>query len=119
MHTQKKQIVKRWMGLGPSVGAIFFFMILPIAIIAVFSFMEANPYGGVRPHLSFDAYIQFLYELDMDDKLVFNSAYLKIFARSFALAAMTTILCLLIGFPTAYYIAMQPPSRRKLARSVR
>jgi spermidine/putrescine transport system permease protein len=30
------------------------------------------------------------------------------------LALATTVLCLLIGFPTAFYIAMQPPKRKNL-----
>jgi spermidine/putrescine transport system permease protein len=89
-------------------------MVIPIGIIVVYSFLEANPYGGVKPHLSFEAYIQFLYERDFDDSVIFNNAYLMICWRSFYLAALTTIFCLLIGFPTAYYMAMQPPSRRNV-----
>ena len=102
------------MGLGPAIGVIFFFMIIPIGIISVYSLLEANPYGGVKPHLSFDAYIQFLFERDFDGNVIFNNAYLIIFWRSLSLAALTTVLCLLVGFPTAYYMAMQPPSRRYL-----
>jgi len=106
--------IKRALGLGPALGIIIVFMIIPICIIAVYSFLEANPYGGVRPHLTLDAYAQFFFERDLDDILVFNSAYLKIFWRSFYLALATTMLCLLIGFPTAYYIAMQSPKRKNL-----
>jgi len=102
------------LGLGPAIGVIFFFMIIPIGIISVYSLLEANPYGGVKPHLSFDAYIQFLFERDFDGNVIFNNAYLIIFWRSLSLAALTTVLCLLVGFPTAYYMAMQPPSRRYL-----
>jgi len=114
MNLLKNRTTRRWFGLGPAVVAIFFFMIIPIGIIVVYSFLEANPYGGVKPHLSFEAYIQFLYERDFDDSVIFNNAYLMICWRSFYLAALTTIFCLLIGFPTAYYMAMQPPSRRNV-----
>ncbi len=106
--------IKRALGLGPALGIIIVFMIIPICIIAVYSFLEANPYGGVRPNFTLDAYIQFFFERDLDDNLVLNSAYLMIFWRSFVLALATTVLCLLIGFPTAYYIAMQPPKRKNL-----
>lgn len=106
--------IKRALGLGPALGIIIVFMIIPICIIAVYSFLEANPYGGVRPNFTLDAYIQFFLERDLDDNLVLNSAYLMIFWRSFVLALATTVLCLLIGFPTAYYIAMQPPKRKNL-----
>ncbi len=102
------------MGLGPALGAIIIFMVIPIFIIAVYSFLEANPYGGVRSNGSLEAYIQFFFERDLDDNLVFNKAYLMIFWRSFLLAGLTTVLCLLVGFPAAYYIAMLSPARRHL-----
>lgn len=100
--------------MGPVLGIIIVFMIIPICIIAVYSFLEANPYGGVRPHMTLDAYIQFLFERDFDDNLVLNTAYLMIFWRSFVLAVATTLLCLVIGFPAAYFIAMQSPKKRNL-----
>ena len=114
MNLPTNRTLRRIFGLGPAVGMIFIFMAVPIGIIAVYSFLEANPYGGVRPHGSLAAYVQFLFERDLDDSLIFNQAYLLIFWRSFLLALGTTFLCLLIGFPTAYYMAMQPPKRRNL-----
>ncbi len=106
--------IRRALGLGPVLGIIIVFLIIPICIIAVYSFLEANPYGGVKPHWTLDAYIQFLFEWDFDDNLVFNTAYLMIFWRSFVLAVATTLLCFVIGFPTAYFMAMQSPKKRNL-----
>lgn len=114
MKLPASQKIKRALGLGPAIGIITVFMIIPICIIAVYSFLEANPYGGIRPNWTFDAYIQFLFERDFDDNLVFNTAYLMIFWRSFILAAGTTLLCLVIGFPAAYFMATQSPKRRNL-----
>ena len=114
MKLPESGIWRRIMGLGPALGIIGFFMVLPIGIIIVFSFMRSNPYGGVKPFFSVEAYVQFLFERELDGTLVFNTAYLSIFARSFVLAAVTTVLCLVIGFPTAYYIARQPPKRKNL-----
>jgi spermidine/putrescine transport system permease protein len=114
MKIPANQNIRRALGLGPALGIIIVFMILPICIIAVYSFLEANPYGGVRSHGTFDAYIQFLFERDLDDSLVLNTAYLMIFWRSFVLAVATTLLCLVIGFPAAYFMAMQSPKRRNL-----
>jgi spermidine/putrescine transport system permease protein len=114
MNQAKRETTRRWLGLGPAILLIFIFMIIPLCIISTYSFLESNPYGGVKPHFSFAAYSQFLFELDFDDNLVFNPAYLMIFWRSFVLALATTILCLLIGFPVAYYIALQPISKRNL-----
>jgi spermidine/putrescine transport system permease protein len=102
------------LGLGPALTIIGAFLVLPLGIIAVYSFMEAYPYGGVRPHFTVDAYVQFLYTERLDGTLAFNLGYLEIFLRSLLLATSATALSLLVGFPAAYYIARQPPSRRNL-----
>ena len=103
-----------WRGVAPAVLIIGCFMLIPIGIIAVYSFLDADPYGGVRPSFSMEAYLQLLYERDLDDSLRFNGAYLRIFLRSLALAAAATLLCALVGFPVACFVAMQPPPRRNL-----
>lgn len=89
-------------------------MIVPIGIIIVFSFMKAGAYGGVVNEFSIKAYAQFLFEENLDGSLAFNTAYLRIFGRSAVLALITTVLCLLVGFPTAYYISRQPPNRKNI-----
>ncbi len=106
--------LRRVLGLGPALAMIGAFMLVPIGIIAVYSFLEADPYGGVEPRFSLEAYIQFFFERDLDDSLVFNSAYLVIFGRSILLAAAAMLASLLIGFPVAYYMATQPAGRRNL-----
>lgn len=102
------------LGLGPSLAIIGGFMLLPMGLVLVYSFLKASPYGGVEPVFSLEAYIQFLFERDLDDSLIFNDAYLAIFGRSAILALLAMIFSLLIGFPVAYYMAMQPPERRNL-----
>jgi spermidine/putrescine transport system permease protein len=39
---------------------------------------------------------------------------LWIYARSFTLAALTTLLCLVLGFPLAYHISRLPPTQQRL-----
>ena len=103
-----------WLGAAPAVLIIGCFMLIPIGIIAVYSFLDADPYGGVRPAFSVEAYLQLLFERDLDDGLLFNVAYLRIFLRSVALAGAATVLCAAVGFPVAYCIASQPRRRRNL-----
>ena len=105
---------RAWLGVAPSLAVMSLFMLVPIGIIAFYSFLEANPYGGVRPSFSLEAYAQLAFERDLDDNLVFNNAYLSILLRSVVLAGATTIVCLAIGFPVAHYMAMQPPERQNL-----
>lgn len=99
--------------LLPALLVIGLFGLAPLSIALVYSFLEPGTYGGVEWIFSPDAYVQFLYERDIfDDTLVFNSAYLQIFGRSFGLAFITMIGTLIVGFPVAYFIAARPPEQR-------
>ena len=97
---------RRWLGLTPAYIMIGIFMLIPIAIMAVYSFLEPNPYGGVLPEPSTAAYVKLFFEYDLEDNLVFNSGYINIIFRSFQLSIMATIICLVLGFPVAYYITL-------------
>lgn len=100
--------------ISPAVGAILLFMVLPLGLMLIYSFLQRATYGGVIWTLSLQSYIQFLFEHDLDDSLIFNSAYLQIYARSFILAGITTVLCVIIGFPTALYLVQQSERRRNI-----
>lgn len=93
--------------LSPSLLTIGFFMVLPMLILLVFSFMEADPYGGVDPGFTVEAYVQLLFERDFDDTLEYTNIYLGIIGRSVGLAIFATIGSLILGFPVAYYISRQ------------
>jgi spermidine/putrescine transport system permease protein len=100
--------------VAPAVLVIGVFMLIPMFIALAYSFMTADPYGGVQAPPTFDAYIQFLYQRDFDDSLVFGSDYILIIARSIYLAVATTAICLVLGFPVAWYIVCQSAERRRL-----
>lgn len=101
--------------IGVPVGFILVFFIVPLAIMAVVSVAERGAFGGVQWNtFSTDAYVRFLYERDFDDSLIWNPAYAQILLRSVWLSLTTTVLCVLVGFPTALHMAMQPPPRRNL-----
>ncbi len=100
--------------LLPALATILLLLVVPLGFVLVYSFLTPGTYGGVVREFSTDAYLQFLFERDLfDESLTFNPAYLQIYARSFLLAAVATASCLLVGVPTAYFIATRPPSRRQ------
>lgn len=90
------------------------FMIVPMLILLAFSFLEADPYGGVEPVFTTEAYVQTLFEIDFDDTISFNPIYLNILGRSISLALVATIGCLILGFPVAYFITRQSPRHQNL-----
>ncbi len=112
--TAEKQLrrTRIWL-LAPGLLLILGIGIAPLSIVLVYSFLEPGDFGGVSWNLSFDAYVQLLFEEDIfDETLAFTTDYLGIFMRSIGLALFTAIACLLLGFPTAYFIATQSPARR-------
>jgi len=99
--------------LGPALGIVVLVGILPLGIILVYSFLTPGTFGGVVWKFSAEAYAQFLFDRDfLDDSLTFNAAYLGIFGRSLVQAGVATAACLLVGFPTAYFMATRPPATR-------
>ena len=103
-----------WLLVAPAVLVIGVFMLIPMFIALAYSFMTAGPYGGVQAPATLDAYIQFLYQRDFDDSLVFTPDYIFIIGRSIYLAVATTIVCLVLGLPVAWYVVCQSEARRRL-----
>ncbi|MFD3299001.1 ABC transporter permease [Aquipseudomonas alcaligenes] len=112
---ERRQLLRRLGLIAPGMAVLAVFLVAPLAIMLLVSFLQPGEYGGVKwGQYSLEAYVNFLYERDFDDSLVFNTDYLGIFQRSFWLAVATTLGCLLIGFPTALYLALQSERKRNL-----
>ncbi|MBI3673116.1 MAG: ABC transporter permease, partial [Rhizobiales bacterium] len=98
---------------APALAVITVFGILPLIIIGVYSFLKAAAYGGVVWEFSTDGYLNFLFQRDIfDDSLQFAPDYLIIYLRTLIYSVATTAICLLVGYPTAYYMATRPPAQR-------
>lgn len=114
-QAEARQLRRRLLLAAPAMFTLGLFLLLPLGIMLMVSLLQSGDYGGVKwGEYSLEAYVNFLYERDLDDSLVFNTDYLQIFQRSFWLSVMTTTGCLLIGFPTALYLALQTERKRNL-----
>ncbi|MFM9843031.1 MAG: ABC transporter permease [Dongiaceae bacterium] len=103
----------RWALIAPGLIVIGTLGIAPLIIILIYSFLKPGAYGGVVWEFSTAAYVQFLFEKDLfDESYHFTTAYFEIFGRSVGLAAFTTLGSLILGFPTAYFMATRPPHQR-------
>lgn len=85
---------KAWALLAPMVLWLVAFVVVPTAILFVYSFCERDEVGGVI----------FSFTLRNFER-VFDPVYLRIFGRSVGYAAATTAICAVVGYPVAYYIA--------------
>ena len=105
--------LRYWL-LLPSWLVIGFFMVAPVLIMLVYSFLTKEFRGGVIWEFTLAAYDQFFLDRGLfgDEPPKIEWTYIGIFWRSVWQAGLATVLCLLIGFPTAYYIATRPPSTR-------
>jgi len=88
--------------LPPTLWLVIFF-IIPLVIVLIYSFLERGTYGGITWEFTLRNY-----------QRLANDLYLNIFARSLGLAALTTLICLIIGYPLAFFIATVSPRWRNL-----
>ncbi len=107
--------VRNWL-LMPTWLTVGIFMLLPLLLILVYSFLTKEFRGGVIWEFSLAAYDQFIFDRGLfgDAEPSIEWTYINIFLRSLVQATVATLFCLLIGFPTAYFIATRPPSTRSL-----
>ena len=85
----------------PSLFWLIVFFAVPLIIVFVYSFLKRGPYGQIVWEFNLQNYVRF-----------YDPLYLRIFARSFRIAATTTAICFLLGYPMAYWIATRPPRWR-------
>ncbi|TIS98124.1 ABC transporter permease [Mesorhizobium sp.] len=114
-EAERRDIRDRWLLSAPALIIIFLAATGPLLIVVVYSFLTPGPYGDVVWKFSTDGWLSVVMQRDIfDDTLAFADAHLSIFWRSAKLSFMTTILTLLFGFPTAYFIATRPARQREI-----
>ena len=102
--------------LLPSWATLFVLMVLPALLMFVYSFLTKEFRGGVVWEFTFAAYDQFFLSRGLfgDEPPSIEWTYITIFARSIAQAAAATLLCFIVGFPTAYFIATRDSRQKAL-----
>jgi len=112
---ERDDIKSRWLLSAPALLIVLLAAVGPLLIVVVYSFLTPGNYGDVKWQLSANGWASVLFERDVfDDTLSLANAHLSIFRRSVSLSALTTILTLILGFPTAYFIATRPEHRRDI-----
>ncbi|MCQ2969141.1 MAG: ABC transporter permease [Clostridium sp.] len=76
------------------------FIVIPLIIIVFFSFTQETASG---------------YSFTLENfKRVLNSQYISVFRRSLVLAFESTVLCLIIGYPVAYFISRMKSNKKNI-----
>ena len=87
---------------------------IPVGVMFVYSFLTQEFRGGVIWEFTLTAYDQFFLDRGLfgDEPPTIEWTYIGIFWRSMWQALLAMVFCLLIGFPTAYFIATRPVQSR-------
>ena len=104
---------RTWL-LLPAWVVLGIFVLAPVCIMLLYSFLTKEFRGGVIWEFSLAAYDQFFFDRGLfgDDPAKIEWTYITIFWRSIWQAGAATLLSLVIGFPTAYFIATRPENVR-------
>ncbi|MEM8689705.1 MAG: ABC transporter permease [Pseudomonadota bacterium] len=112
---ERQEAKRRWLLLSPALVILLLAASGPLLIVLTYSFLKPGDYGGVIWQFSTEAWFNvFLQEDIFEETTTFSDAHLSIFWRSVRLSLGTTLMALLIGFPTAYFMATRPASSRDL-----
>jgi spermidine/putrescine transport system permease protein len=89
-----------WLTLPPAFLWWAFFLVTPIGLILVSSFFRRGPFGGVVYEFTWSNYARAI-----------DPLYLKVLWYSVRMALITTAICLVVGYPAAYFIATRTSAR--------
>jgi spermidine/putrescine transport system permease protein len=89
--------------ISPANLYLFLFVVFPLLLVAGLSFLSRGTYGQVEFRFNISNYTR-----------LFDALYGKILVYSLGVGVATTVLCLLIGYPLAYYLARAPARQRSL-----
>lgn len=90
--------------LAPAILWLLLFTVAPLLIVLVVSMATRGPYGKT------------IYDFTPANFLrAFDPLYLRAYWRTIWIATTTTLLCAVVSYPVAYYLALRAPERWKRA----
>jgi spermidine/putrescine transport system permease protein len=87
--------------ISPAALFFIFLLILPLAVVVIYSFGERAPAGGYAPAFTFANYLNL-------------PARGKAFLNTLTLAPLATLITAIVAYPMAYFLALKAPARWRL-----
>lgn len=94
---RRKPGLAAWLVLSPLLAWLALFIVVPTIMLVVVSFAERDALGRVVYQFSFDNYVR-----------AFNWVWLKVLVESVWYAFLTTLICMAVGYPAAFFIGRAP-----------
>ena len=106
----------KWLLSAPALLVLLLAASGPLMIVVIYSFLSPGNIGGVTWDFSTEGWFKVFFSRDIFDPedVSWNWANLTVFGRTLWLSLQTTVICAVLGFPTAWFIATRPPERRAL-----
>jgi spermidine/putrescine transport system permease protein len=113
--SRRADVRRAWWLNAPALVILTLFAAGPLLVMFVYSFLTPGDYGGVVWQPSLEGWFNVAMTRDIfSEEVRVQDAHLSIAWRSLSLSFVTTVVCLLLGFPTAYFIATRSPENRNL-----
>jgi len=102
---------RQWLVSAPPLAYLLVFFAIPAMIMVIASFRHPGEFGGLAPivedgrlNLTVEAY----------ERFATDPIYWEVFAKSVVFAGITTLACLLLGYPLALLISRSPRRYRDI-----
>ncbi|WP_211263885.1 ABC transporter permease [Streptosporangium amethystogenes] len=103
-RARRSRALGRLVFLGPGLTYLIVLLLIPLALLISFTVFRRGRFGGI------------VYELTAENfTRLFDPLYLGVVIGSLRLAAIATLIALLVGYPTAYLIAQLPQKWKTIA----
>lgn len=108
---RRRVLMSKALQLPPALF-LFIFFVIPFIIMVIASLRYPGEFGGLEPF----NYNDFASNFSLETYEFFFSDwfYLGVFAKSFGLAFVTTIICIVMAYPVSWMIARSPKRNRDL-----
>jgi putrescine transport system permease protein len=107
---------RRWLAIAPPFVWLSLFLLVPFLLVLKISFADLK--FGIPPYTPLaelkDQTLSLMLSLRGYILLFTDSLYISTYLNSVKMAGITTLCCILIGYPMAYYIARANPGVRNI-----
>ncbi|MEU9831220.1 ABC transporter permease [Streptosporangium sp. NPDC048047] len=100
----RSRVIGRLTFLGPGLVYLVVFLLVPLALVLSYTLFRRGRFGGVVHEVTGENFTRLL-----------DPLYLDVVVGSLRLAALATLIALLVGYPTAYLIAQLPRRWKTIA----
>lgn len=100
---RRKPGLLAWLVFAPLAIWLLLFVILPTGMLVALSFAEQRGLGTIHFTWTLDNYVR-----------AFEWTWLKVLLVSVWYAFLTTIICMILGYPVAYFIGRSGPGTREI-----